>query len=193
MLPPGDLLVTTVGAGAEVRTTLLQSARWCPGTAHPRLRRAPTWSALTAGGLSSNQVGHEDPLLVPVVRIGGLVQQQLGRGPAEPAPWLAHRGQRHGRGGREVDVVVADDREVVRNPEAESDAALEDTEGEQVVGAEDRGGPARGPHPRDSRCGAESLCDGQRLGLDHHEVTDALAGAFERLQGAVAALPDLAD
>ena len=49
-----------------------------------------------------------------VGRVLGLVQHQLGRGPAELVTWLAHRGERHRGGSRELDVVVADDGQVLR-------------------------------------------------------------------------------
>jgi hypothetical protein len=49
---------------------------------------------------------------------------------------LADRRRWHGGGSGEVDVVVADDRDVVGDPELAAGHLLEHAEGQQVVGAE---------------------------------------------------------
>src|ERR1700722_7670394 len=73
-------------------------------------------SAETLGGLADHQFRFEDHLAMAVSLIArGLVEQQAGGGAAELLPGLANRRQRHRRRGREVDVVVADDRDVVRH------------------------------------------------------------------------------
>jgi hypothetical protein len=67
-------------------------------------------------GVAPDQLRLEDDLPVAVPRaLGGLLDEQLGGRPAELVARLAHRRQRHRRGGGEVDVVVADDREVAGN------------------------------------------------------------------------------
>ena len=86
-----------------------------------------------------------------VVGVGGLVDDQLGGAAAELVAGLADRGERDGGGAGEVDVVVADDRQVVGYPEAGADHLLEQAEGEQVVGAERRG---RALLPRAGRAAA---------------------------------------
>jgi hypothetical protein len=69
------------------------------------------------GGGADYELGGEDDLLVFVVRIGRLLQEEFGGGAAQLTAGLADRGERdRGRGG-EVDVVVADDGEVVRHPQ----------------------------------------------------------------------------
>ena len=58
----------------------------------------------------------------------GLVDQQLGGHPAQQVPRLGHRRQWDGRSGRVLDVVVADDRHVVRDPDPGLGEVLEQTE-----------------------------------------------------------------
>ena len=59
--------------------------------------------------------GSEQHLLVHVLVVGlALGQQQLGGRAAEQLAGLAHRAERHGRGTGELDVVVADDRQLDR-------------------------------------------------------------------------------
>jgi hypothetical protein len=67
-----------------------------------------------------------------VVGVGGLVEDQLGGAGAELLARLADRAERYGGGGREVDVVVADDRDVAWDVAAVADRLLEQAEGEQV-------------------------------------------------------------
>ena len=108
----------------------------------PRVRVRP------GGSTPGHQLRGEGDLLVHVGGVLDLVQQQLGRGPAELHPGLAHGGQRHGGGAGVLDVVVADDREVLGHRDPAGHAPLEQAEGEQVVGAEgavgrrERGRPA---------------------------------------------------
>ena len=106
--------------------------------------------------------GLEHQLLVPVVGVARLVEQQLRRPPAQLLPRLAHRRQRDGGGRGEVDVVVADDREVVGHPHAVPHHLLQQPERQQVVGADRRGGPPGGGHADDLLAGLPAAGDGER-------------------------------
>jgi hypothetical protein len=127
-------------------------------------------------------------LLVPVT-LPTLVQEQLGRTPAELLPRLAHRAQRHGSRRGEVDVVISHDGELVGHPDPVAHHLLEHPERQQVVGAHRRGGtpgrrqaddPGRGLPP----AGDTELAGGQDGQL---RVGDL---AHRRLHARVA-LPDL--
>src|SRR4051812_37575313 len=62
--------------------------------------------------------GREPPLPAPVPTAAPRADEQCPRPPAQLVPWLAHRRQRDGGRGGEVDVVVADDREVAGHGDA---------------------------------------------------------------------------
>ena len=76
-------------------------------------------------------------MTVVVAGVGDLVLQQLhGRAPDQPRG-LADRGERDDRRGREVDVVVADERDVLGHPDAVGEReGLQQPERQQVVGGE---------------------------------------------------------
>ena len=61
------------------------------------------------------------------------------RAAAELLAWLSDRGQGDRCGGSELDVVVADQGDVVGHPDLLAGQPLQHAEGQQVVGAEDRG------------------------------------------------------
>jgi hypothetical protein len=133
-------------------------------------------------------------VLVAVAR-GGLLEQHPRGGAAELLAGLADGGKRH-RGGRgEVDVVVADDRDVLRHADLVPGHLLQDAERDQVVGAEHRRGPVRRRHGRDVR--ARFLPGGhvQRPDVDDVQVAGRAAGPLEGAQRAlepVGHLPDRA-
>src|SRR5215831_17400993 len=71
------------------------------------------------GGGANDQLRLEEHGLMPVVRgVRSLVDQQLGCAEPELVAWDAHGGERHQRGLREANVVVADDRDVLRDRQA---------------------------------------------------------------------------
>src|SRR5262249_9790273 len=102
----GVVAARGVGAGVGAAARAL-GRRALGGRAFPWPLRP--WPVLGPGQarLADHQLRLEDHLAVLVGRLPErLVQQELGRGPAELVPRLPHRGQRHRRGGGEVDVVV---------------------------------------------------------------------------------------
>ena len=129
---------------------------------HGPLRRA---------GVPDHQLGLEHHAPMPVgLLLLDLLQQQLGRGAAELLAGLADGGERHrGRGG-EVDVVVADNREVSRDTQLPAGHLLQDAEGEQVVGAERGGGALVSGQRGHPFAGAAALGDRQRRRLEHDEL-----------------------
>jgi hypothetical protein len=80
-----------------------------------------------------------------------LVYEQLGCRPAELMAGLAYRGERHRRRGGEVDVVVTNEGNVLRDPDPVGRHLLEHTEREQVVRAEDGSWPGFGREFREGR------------------------------------------
>ena len=108
--------------------------------------------ARSRGGLADDQLRLEDDLLVPVAVVGGgFLKQHPRRGAAELLAGLADRGERDRGGGREVDVVVADDRDVLGHPDPVPGHLLQEAQRDQVVGAEPGGGAVRRPPGRRSR------------------------------------------
>src|SRR6266542_3029487 len=99
---------------------------------------------------------------------------------AELVAGLAHRGQGDGGRGGEVDVVVADDRQVARDAELAAGHLLEQAQREQVVGAESRGGPAAGRHGGDVGARGQSRGEVERRGLDHGQRGGRQAGVQQR-------------
>ena len=92
-----------------------------------------------AGGLSDDQFGLEDDLLVRKLSAAlRLTQQQIDGGIADQHARLADRRQRNHGGGRERDVVVADQGDVARHMQVTVHVqGLQDADGEQVVRRED--------------------------------------------------------
>jgi hypothetical protein len=131
-------------------------------------------------------------VLVVVAR-GGLLEQHSRGGPPELLAGLAHRGERD-RGGRgEVDVVVADDRDVLWHPDLVPGHLLQDAEGDQVVGAEHRGGPVRRRQGRDVRAGLLPRGHVQCPDVDHVQVTGRAPGPLEGAQRALEPVGHLPD
>ena len=131
-------------------------------------------------------------MLVVVAR-GGLLEQHSRGGPPELLAGLAHRGERD-RGGRgEVDVVVADDRDVLWHPDLVPGHLLQDAEGDQVVGAEHRGGPVRRRQGGDVRAGLLPRGHVQCPDVDHVQVTGRAPGPLEGAQRALKPVGHLPD
>src|SRR5919198_1870903 len=99
---------------------------------YPPMRTLPgVLNVSRIAGVAHDQLRLEDELAVAVLAVlGGLLDEELGGRAAEVVAGLAHRRQRHRGGGREVDVVVADDGEVVG--------------GAQLAAGEPLGQPPRG-------------------------------------------------
>jgi hypothetical protein len=113
----------------------------------------------------------------------GLGQQQLGGDVAKPLARLADRAQRYGGGTGEVDVVVADDRQLTRHVDARLGHVLEQPDGDEVVGAKDGG---RAPPPRPAKqhlAGSSAFRHGQSDRLDHGEIVRIATGSGQRLAG----------
>jgi len=133
-------------------------------------------------------------VLVRLAR-AGLLEQHPRRRAAELLAGLAHRGERHGRRRREVDVVVADERDVLWHPDLVPGHLLQDAERDQVVAAEHRGGPVGRREGGDLR--ARFLARGhvERAGVDNVQLPGRAAGPLEGAQRAlepVGHLPDRA-
>ena len=106
---------------------------------------------------------------------------------------LAHRGQRHRRGGGEVDVVVADDRDVVRHGDAQMHQLLQQAERERSLAQKTAVGRCGAGRPGEPLSGLASGRDRQRVGDQHDEVAGGAAGRGDRAQRAVVAVGDLRD
>src|SRR5450759_2882891 len=95
------------------------------------------------GRESDDQLWLESDLLVldgtPGLARRDLLEEQLSAAAPELGAWLADRGQRHRGRRRELDVVVADDRYVVRDAQPVRREPLEQADGDQIVRCEDRG------------------------------------------------------
>jgi len=124
---------------------------------------------------------------------GGLLQEHPGGGAAELLAGLADRGERDCGRRREVDVVVADDGDVLGDPDLVPGHLLQDAEGDEVVGAEHGGGPVRRAHRREVR--ARFLPGGhvERPDVDDVHVLRLAPGAVEGAERALVAVGDLAD
>ena len=84
--------------------------------------------------------GVELHLLVHVGVVSlALGEEELGGSPTEQLARLAHRAQRHRRGAGELDVVVADDRQLARHVDPDRRHLLQQSQREEVVGTERRG------------------------------------------------------
>ena len=106
-----------------------------------------------------------------------LADEQFSRLPSDVLPRLAHRGEWDGGSRGERDVVIADDRHVLRHPEPCRDETLQQADSHQVVRCE-HGGRALGlrqggDFPRAADAGPEAQCRGA-----HGEQTHTLARAF---------------
>jgi Helix-turn-helix domain len=130
-----------------------------------------------------------------LVRVGGggLLEEHPRSGAAELLAGLADRGERHCGGRGEVDVVVADDRDVLRNPDLMAGHLLQDAEGDEVVGAENGGGPVRRPHGGDVRAGFLPCGHVERPDVDHVQVFRPPPGVAKSAQRPLVAVGDLAD
>jgi hypothetical protein len=131
-------------------------------------------------------------VLVAVAR-GGLLEQHPRGGAAELLTGLAHRGERDRGGRREVDVVVADDRDVLWHPDLVPGHLLQDAEGDEVVGAEHRGGPVGRRQGGDVRAGLLPRRHVQRPDVDHVQVVGRAAGPREGAQRALEPVGHLPD
>ena len=87
-------------------------------------------------------------MLVSLIALG---EQQLGGSATEQLAWLTHGAEGDRGGSSELDVVVADDRQIDGYVDAHSGHLLEQTEREQIVGTEGRGWPTDGADPGDAR------------------------------------------
>jgi hypothetical protein len=147
---------------------------------------------LTRG--ADHELRLEHDLAVPVCGVAGyLLDEQLGRGVAEPRRGLADRGERHGRRGGEDDVVVTGDRHVVRHAQAAAGHHLQDAEGEQVVHAEDRGGADALGHRGELLAGLAAGRDVEIGGGQHPQGAGRQAGRAQRRLRAGQAIADLLD
>jgi hypothetical protein len=124
---------------------------------------------------------------------GGLLEQHPRRGAAELLAGLAHRRERDGGRCREVDVVVADDGDVLRHPDPVPGHLLEDAEGDEVVGAEHGGGPVRRRQCRDIRAGLLPRGHVERADIDDVQLPGRAAGLLEGAQRALEAVGHLPD
>jgi meso-butanediol dehydrogenase/(S,S)-butanediol dehydrogenase/diacetyl reductase len=111
-------------------------------------------------------------------------EQELGGGGRHARHVVADRGQLEELPARHVDVVEADDGEVVGHAEPEAVGGVERPDGDDVVGAEDRGGPARGAH----QLGQAAVAGGEVEG----PAADARAGQADAVVGEHPAEADLA-
>ena len=112
--------------------------------------------------------GRNSDLLVDVVVVGvALGEQQLGRRAAEQLAGLADRAERDGRRAGELDVVVADDRQLAGHVDAHARHLLEQAEGDEVVGAERRRRPPGPGQADEPLAGAPALGDVERRRLEH--------------------------
>ncbi len=142
---------------------------------------------------ADHEVRLEHDLAVPVGAVAErLLDQQLGRGPAQLVTGLADRGERHRGRGREVHIVVTHDRHAVGHPDPAGGHLLQHTQREQVVRAEHGRGPCRAGRPASAapaRCPAVTFSAGV-------SITSRSAAAAGPLQGTdrpVPAVADLAD
>jgi hypothetical protein len=124
---------------------------------------------------------------------GGLLEQHPRGGAAELLAGLADRRERHGGGRGEVDVVVADDRDLLGHADLVAGHLLQDAERDQVVGAEHRGGPVRRRQGRDVRACLLPSGHVQRPDVDHLQLTGRAAGPFEGTQRALEPVGHLPD
>ena len=90
------------------------------------------------------------------------------RRPCRPEllPRLAHRGQRHGGGGGEVDVVVADDGDVVGHPQPLAVISCSTPSASRSLAQNTAVGRARRAARRSGAPASRPAGDGQRRGLD---------------------------
>src|SRR5690606_8693114 len=81
---------------------------------YPAIRREPPASSAGAR-VADHELGLEDHLARCERGVVGLFEQDSERRLSDEAARLAHRAERHDRGGCEVDVVESDERDVVRH------------------------------------------------------------------------------
>jgi hypothetical protein len=136
----------------------------------------------------------EHDLAVPVCGIAGhLVDEQFGRGVAEPRRRLTDRSERHGGRGGEDDVVVTGDRHVVRHAQAAAGHHLQDAEREQVVHAENGGGADALGHRGKLLAGLAAGRDVEIGGGQHPQGAGRQAGRPQRRLRTGQAIADLLD
>jgi len=146
------------------------------------------------GGLADHQLGFEADLAVLVCLIvGGLVEEQPGRGAAELVARLPHARERNGGRGGEVDVVVPDDRDVLGDPDMVAGHLLQHAERDQVVGTEHGAWPGRDQHRRDRRARTLPAAHVERVGVDHAQIPQGTSGPAQGAQCPRAPVGHLAD
>lgn len=127
-----------------------------------------------------------------LVRPVGLVEQELGGGPAELVFGLAHRAERHRRVGRELDVVVADQGQVCGHRHPSLGQPAQQAQSQHVVGAEYGGRLAAGAEELIARRGAAARIHRGDGHLDQH-LCGVESGPLHRVVGATAAVGALPD
>lgn len=106
---------------------------------------------------------------------------------------LAHRGEGHGCSSSELDVVVADDGEIIWYTVTTANRLLKQAERQEIVGAERRGRPPRCWQTCEAFASATALCDAERVGCDGNEVVGVQTRGRERVERSVKAIANLAD
>ena len=95
-------------------------------------------------------------MLVSLIAFG---QQQLGGSATEQLAGLTHGAERDCSGSSELDVVVADDRQIDGNVDPHAGHLLEQTEREQIVGTEGRCWPTGTGQTQETLAGALAFGD----------------------------------
>jgi len=113
-----------------------------------------------------------------------LVDEQFGRGGAQIDAGLAHRGQRHGGRGGELDVVVADDGQFLRDRQAVAQRVLQEAQRDQVVRAYHGGRPAPPRDGQDRSARLAATVDGHPHLVHHGQVALRAARLGHRLPDA---------
>src|ERR1019366_4851716 len=106
---------------------------------------------------------------------------------------LAHGGQRNSRGGGELDVVIADDRDIVRYVKALPDHLLEQAQSQQVVAAERGCRPPLHRKAAEPFAGPTSRRDSHRRRGDGDKRVGVTPGARKRITGTLEPVSDLRD
>jgi hypothetical protein len=159
----------------------------------------PRWQVRLAGagglaGAADLQFRLEDHLAVLVRAVPhSLLDEQLRGGAAELLARLADRGQWHRRRGRELDVVVAHDRQIAGHRAVAPGHFLEQSERDQVIGAESGRWTALGWHSFDHRAGLLASRYVRGGGLDDDEVIGGLPGPAQSPDRAVSPVGGLTE